>query len=149
MADILNGELSQISGLQVKSHTTAMQFKGTSKKVPEIAAELGVDAVVEGSVHRESNRVVVSVQLIEGPTGRHLWATNYERPRRIAFHSSPRRSKVVPRFMNEGSGLSLLFAVLVDASAGWHGVKITPAAGPHLEALRPHGSTKALPRLAA
>jgi transposase-like protein len=60
-----------------------------------------------------------------------------------------RRSKVVPRFLSERSGLSLVFAVLVDASAGWHGVKITPASGRQLAALRPEPSTKASSRLAA
>jgi transposase-like protein len=65
------------------------------------------------------------------------------------FGEGRRRSKVVPRFMSERSGLSLLFALLVDASAGWHGVKIAPALAQQLQALRPHPSTKALPRLAA
>jgi len=65
------------------------------------------------------------------------------------FGEGRRRSKVVPRFMSERSGLSLLFAVLVEASAGWHGVKIAPALAQQLQALRPHPSTKALPRLAA
>ena len=79
MADILNGELSQISGLQVKSHTTAMQYKGSKKSVPEIAKELNVDAIVEGSVQRDDNHMVISVQLIEAATDRHLWSHRYER----------------------------------------------------------------------
>jgi len=62
------------------------------------------------------------------------------------FGEGRRRSKVVPRFMSERSGLSLLFAVLVDASAGWHGVKITPASSRQVEALRPQPSAKALSR---
>jgi putative transposase len=65
------------------------------------------------------------------------------------FGEGRRRSKVIPRFMSEKSGLSLMFAVLVDASAGWHGVKITPASAQQLEALRPQPSAKALSRLAA
>ena len=65
------------------------------------------------------------------------------------FGEGRRRSKVVPRFMSERSGLSLLFAVLVDASAEWHRVKIAPALVQQLQALRPHPSAKALPRLAA
>ena len=52
------------------------------------------------------------------------------------FEEGQRRSKVIPRFMNERSGLSLLFAVLVDASAGWRGAKMTPAVSQGLEALR-------------
>jgi transposase-like protein len=65
------------------------------------------------------------------------------------FGEGQRRSKVIPQFMNERSGLSLMFAVLVDASAGWRGVKMTPAVSQELEALRT--STKAQPanRLAA
>jgi putative transposase len=65
------------------------------------------------------------------------------------FGEGRRRSKVVPRFMSERSGLSLLFAVLVDASAGWHGVKITPASAQPLEVLRPQPSARAASRLAA
>jgi class 3 adenylate cyclase/TolB-like protein/Tfp pilus assembly protein PilF len=79
MTDLLSGELAQINGLQVKSHQTAMRYKGSSKTVPEIARELSVDAVVEGSVQRSGNRVLVSVQLIETATDRHLWARKYER----------------------------------------------------------------------
>ena len=79
MTDILQGELSQISGLKVKSHTTAMQYKGTKKSVPEIAKELNVDAVLEGSVQRDGNQMVISVQLIEADTDRHLWSQRYER----------------------------------------------------------------------
>src|ERR1035438_1181635 len=56
-----------------------MQYKGTAKKVPQIASELGVDAVVEGAVQRESNRVLLSIHLIDGRTDRHLWGSNYER----------------------------------------------------------------------
>ena len=52
------------------------------------------------------------------------------------FGESQRRAKVIPRFMNEKSGLSLMFAVLVDASAGWRGVKITPAIQQRLAELR-------------
>ncbi len=52
------------------------------------------------------------------------------------FGEGRRRSKVIPRFMNEKLGLSLLFAVLVDASASWRGVKVSPAASQQLEALR-------------
>jgi tetratricopeptide (TPR) repeat protein len=56
-----------------------LQFKGTRKALPEIARELKVDAVLEGSVVRAGNRVRITAQLIEGATDRHLWAQNYER----------------------------------------------------------------------
>ncbi len=65
------------------------------------------------------------------------------------FGEGRRRSKVVPRFMNEKSGLSLLFAVLVDASVGWHGVKITAAMAQQLDALRPDSRACPSSRLAA
>ena len=65
------------------------------------------------------------------------------------FGEGRRRSKVIPRFMSEKSGLSLMFAVLMDASAGWHGVKRTPASAQQLEALRPQPPAEALSRLAA
>jgi adenylate cyclase len=79
MTDILNGELAQLSGLQVKSHTTAMRYKGTTKSVPEIGRELNVDAVVEGSVQRAGSQVLISVQLIEAATDRHLWQKKFQR----------------------------------------------------------------------
>ena len=79
ITELLCTELAGVSSLQkVTSRTTIMQYKGTTKKAPEIARELGVEALVEGSVQREGNRLVASVQLIEGAADRHLWATNYE-----------------------------------------------------------------------
>ena len=65
------------------------------------------------------------------------------------FGEGQRRSKVIPRFMNERSGLSLMFAVLVDASAAWRGVKITPAVSQELEALRTSSRAQVANRLAA
>jgi putative transposase len=65
------------------------------------------------------------------------------------FGEGRRRSKVIPRFMNERSGMSLMFAVLVDASAGWRGVKITPALSRELDSLRTDSQAKPGVRLAA
>ena len=65
------------------------------------------------------------------------------------FGEGQRRSKVTPRFMSERSGLSLMFAVLVDASAAWRGVKITPATSQELEALRTSSKAQVANRLAA
>ncbi len=80
MTEALITELAQISGLKkVTSRTSVMQYKGTRKSLPQIAKELNVDAVVEGSVQRSSNRVGITVQLIEAATDRHLWAKPYER----------------------------------------------------------------------
>ena len=79
MTEQLTTDLGQISALRVISRTSAMQYKSTNKKLPEIARELGVDAVVEGSVERVGDQVRITAQLIEASTDRHLWAKSYER----------------------------------------------------------------------
>ena len=79
MTEALITELAQISALSVISRTSVMQYKGTKKPLPEIARELNVDAVVEGSVVRSGDRVRITAQLIQAPTDRHLWAQSYER----------------------------------------------------------------------
>ncbi|MEY2485395.1 MAG: hypothetical protein QOH39_1043 [Verrucomicrobiota bacterium] len=78
MTDLLTTELSGIGALTVKSHQSALKFKGSTKSMPEIGQELHADAIVEGSVLRESNHVTVNVQLIEALTDRHLWAKKFE-----------------------------------------------------------------------
>jgi serine/threonine protein kinase/Tfp pilus assembly protein PilF len=79
MTDSLIANLAKIRVLRVISRTSVMRFKGTTTPLPEIAAELGVDAVVEGSVVRAGDRVRVTAQLIEARTDQHLWAETYER----------------------------------------------------------------------
>jgi TolB-like protein/Tfp pilus assembly protein PilF/DNA-binding winged helix-turn-helix (wHTH) protein len=79
MAEALTTELAQISALKVISHTSVVQYKGTKKSLPQIAQELGVDAVVEGAVQRSGDKVGITVQLIHAPSDRHLWAKSYER----------------------------------------------------------------------
>jgi TolB-like protein/DNA-binding winged helix-turn-helix (wHTH) protein/Tfp pilus assembly protein PilF len=79
MTEALTTELAQISALKVISHTSVVQFKGTKKSLPQIAQELGVDAVVEGAVQRSGDKVGITVQLIHAPSDRHLWAKSYER----------------------------------------------------------------------
>ena len=79
MTDELITDLGQVSALRVISRTSAMTYKGTKKTLPEIANELGVDAVVEGSVVREANQVRVTAQLIDARTDRHIWAQSYVR----------------------------------------------------------------------
>ncbi|MFL6304572.1 MAG: TPR end-of-group domain-containing protein [Candidatus Sulfotelmatobacter sp.] len=79
MTDELITDLGQVSGLRVISRTSVMTYKGTKKMLPEIARELGVDAVVEGSVVREGNQVRITAQLIDGKTDRHIWANSYVR----------------------------------------------------------------------
>jgi TolB-like protein/DNA-binding winged helix-turn-helix (wHTH) protein len=79
MTDALTTDLAQIRALRVISRTSAMQHKSPKKSRPQIARELGVDAVVEGAVARSSGRVRVTAQLIHAATDRHLWAQSYDR----------------------------------------------------------------------
>ena len=79
MTEALITELAKISALKVISRTSAMRYKRTDKSLPEIANELGVDAIVEGSVLRAGERVRITGQLIEATTDQHLWAESYER----------------------------------------------------------------------
>jgi TolB-like protein len=77
MTDALSAELGKIKALRVISRTSAMRYKNTDKKVPEIAEELGVDAVIEGSVLKAGNDVRITAQLVDGRFDTHLWSENY------------------------------------------------------------------------
>jgi TolB-like protein/DNA-binding winged helix-turn-helix (wHTH) protein/Tfp pilus assembly protein PilF len=79
MTDALTTDLAKVSSLRVTSRTSAMHYKGTKKGIAEIARELGVDGVVEGSVTRSGQRVRITAQLIHAASDRHLWAESYER----------------------------------------------------------------------
>ena len=79
MTDALITELSQISALKVISRTSVVQYKKTDKSLPQIARELDVDAVVEGTVQHSGDRVRITAQLIQGTTDKHIWASSYER----------------------------------------------------------------------
>ena len=79
LTEALITNLAKISALRVVSRTTAMHYKGVHRPLPEIARELGVDAVVEGTVQRFGERVHISAQLVQAATDTHLWAENYER----------------------------------------------------------------------
>jgi len=78
MTEALISRLAQVSDLRVTSRTSVMRFKGASAPVPDIGRQLGVDAVVEGSVQREGSRVRVTVQLIHAATDSHLWAKEFD-----------------------------------------------------------------------
>ncbi len=72
-------KLTRIGALRVLSRTTATYYKGVRKPLPEIARELQVEGVVEGTVLRSGDQVRISAQLIHAPTDTHLWADSYER----------------------------------------------------------------------
>jgi TolB-like protein/DNA-binding winged helix-turn-helix (wHTH) protein/Tfp pilus assembly protein PilF len=79
MTEAVIARLSMIRGLRVISHTSVMRFKDTAPPVTEIAAALHVDAIVEGSVMRDGNRVRVHAQLIRAATDEHFWSETYDR----------------------------------------------------------------------
>ena len=79
MTEELIADLSQVSALRVISRTSVMQYKGSKKLMPEIARELKVDGVIEGSVLRSGDQVRITAQLIQAATDTHLWARSYER----------------------------------------------------------------------
>jgi TolB-like protein/DNA-binding winged helix-turn-helix (wHTH) protein/Tfp pilus assembly protein PilF len=78
MTDALTTHLAQMQGIRVISRTSAIHLKGTKKALPEIAKELHVDAVLEGSVSRSNDVMHVNAQLIYAPGDRHIWARSYE-----------------------------------------------------------------------
>ncbi|MGA2475856.1 MAG: protein kinase [Terriglobia bacterium] len=79
MTEALIAELGQISSLRVISRTSVMQYKGVKRPLPQIARELNVDALIEGSVLRSGDRVRITAQLIGAVPESHLWARSYER----------------------------------------------------------------------
>jgi TolB-like protein/DNA-binding winged helix-turn-helix (wHTH) protein len=78
MTDTLITDLAQIGSLRVISRTSSMQYKQTLKSLPEIAHELGVDGIIQGSTQRYGNRVRITAQLIHARSDSHLWANTYE-----------------------------------------------------------------------
>ena len=79
MTEALITDLAQIGALRVISRTSAMRYKGSDKPLPEIARELNVDGLVEGSVLRAGDRVRITAQLIHAATDQHIWAKSYDR----------------------------------------------------------------------
>ena len=79
--DALISNLAQIHTLRVISFTSVMRYKGTTKPLPEIGRELGVDGIVEGSVQQQGGRIRISAQLVEASSDTHLWAQVYDRER--------------------------------------------------------------------
>ena len=121
MHEALITELSKIGALKVISRTSAMRYKDTDKSVPEIARELGVDAVIEGSVLRAGSTVRITAQLIEAATDRNLWADNFDRELRniLALHSEVARAiaKEIKITLTPGEEARLASARPVDPEA--------------------------------
>jgi TolB-like protein/DNA-binding winged helix-turn-helix (wHTH) protein/Flp pilus assembly protein TadD len=79
MTDELITQFSNLGDLKVISRTSVMRYKGTKMSLPQIARELGVDAIVEGAVQRSGTRVRITAQLVDAATDKHLWAKDYDR----------------------------------------------------------------------
>ncbi len=115
MTEALITDLSRIGALMVISRTSIMRFKDSDLSLPEIALELGVDAVVAGSVQREMNQVRITAQLIDAATDRHLWADTFQR---------------------ELEGVLELQSELAQGIAATIAVRLSPAEETRLEATR-------------
>jgi TolB-like protein len=79
MTEALIGDLAKLGSLSVISRTSVMRYKQTEKSLPEIARELDVDGIIEGSVMRAGDRVRITAQLIDARSDRHLWNERYDR----------------------------------------------------------------------
>jgi TolB-like protein/DNA-binding winged helix-turn-helix (wHTH) protein len=78
MTDALITDLGKISALRVISRTSVMQYQGTKKPLPEIARDLNVDAIIEGTVSRSGNHVRITANLVQAFPEKHLWAQSYD-----------------------------------------------------------------------
>jgi len=101
MTDELTADLAKISALRVISRTSVMQFKGEHRKpLQEIARELNVDAVVEGSVLRSGDRVRITAELIDASADKHIWADSYERDSRDVLELQDEVASAIAREIN-------------------------------------------------
>ncbi len=100
MTEELITDLSKIEALRVISRTSVMRFKGVSRPLSEIASDLNVDAVIEGSVRRAGDRVRISAQLVGAEPERHLWAGNYEGELRDILALQSRVAQEISREVN-------------------------------------------------
>jgi TolB-like protein/DNA-binding winged helix-turn-helix (wHTH) protein/Flp pilus assembly protein TadD len=97
MTDELITALAKNRNLRVVSRTSAMQYKGVNRPVRDIARELGVDGILEGSVERSGSRVHMTVQLIYAPTDSHVWAESYDRDLNQAYSLPEELSQTVAK----------------------------------------------------
>jgi adenylate cyclase len=115
ITDGLIAEISRLPGLFVISRHSSFVYKGVSKRAEEIAAELGVRYLLEGSVQRAAKRVRITVQLIDAASGAHLWAERYDRELKDVFAV---QDDVTQRIVNV---LQVKFAAAAHARIGHFG----------------------------
>jgi TolB-like protein len=106
MTDELITSLAKNRNLRVVSRTSVMQYKGVNRPVRDIAHELGVDGILEGSIERSGHRVHMTVQLIYAPTDTHLWAQSYNRDETQALSLPEELSQIVAKEVKVATSLS-------------------------------------------
>ncbi len=107
MTDELINDLAQLGTLRVISRTSVMHYKGGHATVPQIGRELGVDALVEGTVERVADRVRIRVQLIDTASDRHLWARSYDHELKdVLFLQSTAAHDIVAEIQGQVAGSS-------------------------------------------
>src|ERR1700683_2285860 len=121
MTDELITDLAKVGRLRVISHTSVQRYKESKQSLPEIARELGVDAVIEGTVMRSGDRVRITAQLIDARTDQHLWAEEYERDFRDILNL---QSDVARQIANQ-VGVNL---TVVERASLAHTPEVDPAA---------------------
>jgi TolB-like protein len=104
MTETLIANLAQVEGLRVVSRTSSMLYKTDPKPVPQVAQELGVELVIEGSVVRTRERIRVTAQLIDAARDEHIWARTYDRRSRDVLSL---QSEVAAAIVGEVSGLAI------------------------------------------
>jgi TolB-like protein/Tfp pilus assembly protein PilF len=97
MTEELVTALGKISGLRVISRTSVMRYKRTKRPIPQIARELNVDAIIEGTVTQSNGRVRLTTNLLHGPSDRHLWAEAYDRDLRDVIELQRELARTVAR----------------------------------------------------
>ena len=100
MTDELITALAKNRSLRVVSRTTVMQYKGAQRPLRDIARELGVEGILEGSVERSGDRMHMTVQLIHAPSDTHVWAESYDRDRGAVFSLPSELSQTIAKEVN-------------------------------------------------
>ena len=95
ISEDITTDLSKVSALEVVARNTAFAFKGQSPDVAQVAKQLGVSHVLEGSVRKAGSRVRINAQLIDGSTGKHLWADRFDRDLTDIFQIQDEISKAI------------------------------------------------------
>lgn len=100
MTDELITALTRNTSLRIISRTSVMRYKGARRPLPDIAKEVGADGILEGSITRSSNRIHLSVQLVEGQKDTHIWAASYDRDLSDALSLMSELSRTIAREVN-------------------------------------------------